>query len=73
MYVKKGKTKGTYYLTITDGADITGRKIRYNRTVYVSGTRELQREKKINLFETFRTVSVRHESEVTLRYIQNAI
>lgn len=27
MYVKKGKTKGTYYLTITDGTDITGRKI----------------------------------------------
>ena len=69
MYVKKGKTKGTYYLTITDGTDITGKKIRYNRTVHVSGTRELQREK-INLFETFRTVSVRHESEVTLRYIQ---
>lgn len=45
MYVKKGKTKGTYYLTITDGTDITGKKIRYNRTVHVSGTRELQREK----------------------------
>lgn len=46
MYVKEGKNKGTYYLTITDGTDITGRKIRYNRTVHVSGKRELDREKR---------------------------
>lgn len=45
MYVKQGKNKGTYYLTITRGTDVTGRKIRYNRTVHASGKRELEREK----------------------------
>lgn len=45
MYVRQGKNKGTYYLTITKGTDITGRKIRFCRTIHVSGKRELEREK----------------------------
>ena len=45
MYVRKGKEKGTFYLTITKGTDIAGKKIRFCRTVHVSGKRELEREK----------------------------
>lgn len=47
MHARKGKNNGaiqTYYLTITGGTDITGKKLRYYRTVHVKGKRELEKE-----------------------------